>query len=52
VIKDFQKALQPSIEEFYPETKKDTAVNAIIHTARPYACWTTTAATTVPPSEQ
>jgi len=52
VIQDLQTALQPIVEEFCSETKKDSAVNAIIHTARPYACWTTTVATTVPPSEQ
>jgi hypothetical protein len=31
---------------------KDSIVNAIIHEAMPYGCWTTTVATTVPPSEQ
>jgi hypothetical protein len=65
VIKDLQKALQPIEEEFSPEEAKkeggrglpdlpkDTAVNPIIRNSQTlYACWTTTVATTVPPSEQ
>jgi hypothetical protein len=30
----------------------DTAAKSIVHILRPSACWTTTAATTVPPDEQ
>jgi hypothetical protein len=64
VINDLNKVLEAIKGELATPAKKeagggkptdlpkDTVVNAMIHTAKPYGCWTTTVATTVPPSEQ